>query len=246
MIRDLAPLVAGIAMIMFAVCVVIFVSGRADVGAGDPFDKADAVEYLEEIEDGKDATRIAFGAGIAIDAFIVLIVAATTYTIFRDRSHWLAAIALAGFIANAAFSGVADCLGIVLTFVADDYVNGGAGDIAARDPSVLETGRVLGMMLMMLTQVQVTAFGLAELALGALLVFAPAGSFNPPRLIGWLAIVSAVCGFIGWGVFVAEAFLIFLIISTVGTLILLVWLGVWLILNRGTAGGADLTAAAVR
>lgn len=231
MSRELAPLAAGIAMIVFAVLVVIFVAGRADVGAGDPFDKADAVEYLEEIEDGKDATRIAFGAGIAIDAFIVLVVAATSYSIFRDRSHWLAALAVAGFVANAAFSGVADCVGIVLTFVADDYVNGGAGDIAARDPSVLATGRTLGMMLVILTQVQITAFGLGELALGLLLTFAPAGNFNPPRLAGWLAIFSAITGFGSWGTLAAEFFLVFPIMSTVGTLILLLWLGAWLIMH---------------
>jgi hypothetical protein len=230
--RELVPLIAGIAMIAFAVLVVIFVAGRADATAGDPFDEADAVEYLESIEEGKDATRIAFAAGIAIDAFIVLVVAATTYGLFRDRSHWLATIALAGFVANAAFSGVADCVGIVLTFVADDYVNGGAADIAARDASVLHTGRVLGMMLTMLTQVQITAFSLGLVALGTLLTFAPDGGYNPPRFMGWIALLSGVAGYLSWTVFVADIFLIFAIISTVGSLILLLWLGGWLIMNR--------------
>jgi hypothetical protein len=231
--RELGALAGGIAMIAFAVCVVIFVAGRADVGGNDPFERDEVADYLGDIEEGKDATRLAFGFGVVIDAGLVLVLAATTYSLFRDRSHWLAALAMAGFVANAAVSGVTDGVGVITTFVADDFVNGGSG-LAPGDPSVFETGRVLGMMLVTLTQIQVTAFGTAELAFGALLGFSPAGHLNPPRVLGWLAMASGAAGIVGWGVFAAEFFLVFLIISTVGTLVLLLWLGAWLILNRRT------------
>ena len=231
--REVAPLVAGIAMIAFAVCVVIFVAGRADFGGSNPFERTEVAEYLSNIEEGATATRVAFGSAIAIDALLVLLVAATTYSIFRDRSHWLAALALAGFVANAAISGVTDGVGIVATFVADDFVNGGAGGLAPGDPSVRETGRILGMLLVILTQIQVTPFALAELAIGTLLVFAPAGRFNPPRLLGWVSIISGAAGFIAWGTFAADFFFVFLVLNTVGSLILFVGLGGWLVTHAG-------------
>ena len=70
MSREVAPLVAGIAMIAFAVCVVIFVAGRADFGGSNPFERSEVAEYLSNIEEGATATRVAFASGIAIDALL--------------------------------------------------------------------------------------------------------------------------------------------------------------------------------
>jgi hypothetical protein len=78
-----------------------------------------------------------------MDALLVLPVAATTYSTLRDRSHWLAALALAGFVANAVIAGVTDVVGIVATFVADEFVNGGPGVLAPGDPSVLTVGSLI-------------------------------------------------------------------------------------------------------
>lgn len=231
-----AAVAGGIAMILFALFVVVFVLGRADI-RNDPLQRSEASQYLEEIEDGKVETRIAFGAGIAIDTLIILVIAASAYSLFRDRSHWLAALSACAFVANAALSGAADALGIALTFVAEDYVRGGVSDMA-RDPSVLETGRTLGILLVMLTQVQVTAFSLGALSLGLLLARAPRGRFNPPRIIGWVALIVGAAGYLSWLVFVADVFSAFLLINTVGTLIAFPALGGWLIWRRPAASSA--------
>src|SRR5687768_9286394 len=119
---DKTTLVAGIVLILFAACVIVLIAGRADFGSHDPFDKAEAADYLTEIQNNKVAMRVAFGSAIVIDAFIVLVTAAVTQILFRDRSTLLTSITFAGLVANAAVSGVADVVGIVLTFVADDYI----------------------------------------------------------------------------------------------------------------------------
>jgi hypothetical protein len=129
-------------------------------------------------------------------------------------------------------SGVADSLGIVITFVADDFVHGGPANGAAGDPAILEVGRAMGMTLRTLTLIQVTMFGVAQLSLGALLSFARVGAINPPRFFGWLSMATGAAAVIAWGVVVADWVFIFLIINTMGTLVFMFGLGGWLIMNR--------------
>ena len=227
-----AALIAGVALIIFALLVIVFVAGQADIAGDDPFEKSEVSQFLTTIEKNKAEVRVAFAFAIAIDACIVLVVAAVTYVLFRDRSHLLAALAFAGFVANGAVSGVADGVGLVLTFVADDYVNGGPGNLAAGDSSILEVGRAMGMTLRTLTSIQVTSFGVAQLSLGALLAFAPTGAINPPRIFGWISIVTGAAAIIAWGIVAADWFFLFLILNTLGSLVFMFGLGGWLIMNR--------------
>ena len=228
-------LVGGIAFIAFALCVIAFIAGQPDFTGDDPFEKTEVAGYLTELEDNQQSTRVAFAFGIAIDAFVVLVVASVTLTLFRDRSHMLAALAFAGLVANGAVSGTADALGIVLTFIADDFVNGGPGSLAAGDPTILEVGRAIGMTQRALTSIQVTSFGVAELAIGALLAFAPAGAINPPRFFGWISMISGATAIIAWGVVASDVFFVFLIVNSLGTLVLMFGLGGWLVMNRQLA-----------
>ena len=225
-------LVGGIVLILFAACVIVFIAGRADFGSYDPFDKAEVADYLTEIQKNKVATRVAFGSAIVIDAFIVLVTAAVTQILFRDRSTLLTSITFAGLVANAAVSGVADVVGIVLTFVADDYVMGGPGNGGAGSAAVLQIGRVLGMTELMLTHLQVTAFGISQLSLGSLLTFAPAGAINPPTMFGWVSMFSGAAAIVTWGALASDAFLFFVVLNALGSLVFFVGLGGWLILNR--------------
>lgn len=234
-------LIGGIVFVALAVCLVAFIAGRSDVGDDDPWEKTEVAEYLTNIQEHKDGIRVAFGFGIAVDGLILLGVAAIAQNLFRDRSALLASLTFAGFVANAAVSGSADVVGIVLTFVADDYVTGGPGGLVAGDPAVLEVGRALGMTQQAFTQLSVTSFGVAELSIGALLAFAPVGGVNPPRWMGWVAMISGACGILSWGMFASSAFYVPFAINSIGTLVLFFALGGWLILNRRLAPQATAT-----
>jgi hypothetical protein len=228
---DKTALIGGIAFILFAICVIVFIAGRADVGDHDPFDKTEVSEYLVEIEENQIQTRVAFAAALVIDTFIVLVLAAVTYNLFRDRSQLLAAIMFGALVANSALSGAADVVGIVLTFVADDFVNGGPANSVGGSAS-LEVGRVLGMTELMLTHVQITVFGTSQLALGALLAFAPAGAVNPPKILGWLCLLSGLAAIAAWSALAADVFFVLLVANSLGSLVFFVVLGGWLIVHR--------------
>jgi hypothetical protein len=79
------------------------------------------------------------------------------------------------------------------------------------------------------TNLLFTPVGLAFVSLGALLVAAPEGRINPPKWIGWVAIIAGLSAWLAWLVVAAGPFFVFFPIQLLSTLILLLSLGVWLI-----------------
>jgi hypothetical protein len=55
---------------------------------------------------------------------------------------------------------------------------------------------------------------------------------NPPRWLGWIAIVTGVAGWLSWFIVLTDAAFVFFPITGLGTLIVLLGVGGWLIAHR--------------
>jgi hypothetical protein len=221
--------IVGIAMIVLVVLLVIEVAFSATTGDNNPFTKSEVPAFLNDVHDSETEVIVAGAVGIILDGFVSVIVAAGIYVLFRDRNPLLASIAFGGLIANAVLSLIVDGSNILLTQIAADFVKGGPGNIAAGDPSTLELGRYVGMITLAFGNVAATPLGIALLSLGALLVAGPQGIFNPPRWIGWVAMISGASAELAWLVVAADPFFVFFVINLLSSVILLVSLGIWLI-----------------
>ncbi|HUF52253.1 MAG TPA: DUF4386 family protein [Dehalococcoidia bacterium] len=220
---------AGIALILAAILTVLNVGlTGAAMSDGDPFEREEVEEFLTDVNDNEGLLIAAAAVGIANDGVFVIIIAAAFYILFRDRNPFLATIALAGIAVSAALALVLDISNILLTIIADDYVNGGAGGVPAGDPATLELGRYVGVITYALLNTLFTPAGTGFIALG-LLLLGPQGLVNPPRWIGWVAIIAGASAWLAWLVLVADPFFVFFPIQLISTLVLLLSLGVWLL-----------------
>jgi hypothetical protein len=222
--------VAGVVMIVAAILTVITVvlmaTGTSDK---DPFTDEDAAEFLTDVHDNEGQLIGSAAVGILNDAVFVPLVGVALFILFRDRNPFLATAAMIGIAITAAISLVVDGSNILLTVLAKDFVEGGPEGIAPGDPATLQVGRYVGMITFAFVNVLFTAAGLGFLALGLLLVGAPEGLVNPPRWLGWVAIIAGAAGGLAWLVIAADPFFVFFPIQLVSTLILLLGLGIWLV-----------------
>jgi hypothetical protein len=137
-------------------------------------------------------------------------------------------VVLAFILVSSATSLAADTTSVVTLNIANDFADGGAGDIAAGDPATLEVGRAAGMAQFAMMQVGWSALGIAFLALGALISFGPERGAVPSRWIGWLFLLAGVAGVLAWTVVVTDPGFVFFIIGGIAQLIGLGGLAVWL------------------
>lgn len=234
--------IAGIALIVLSLLTVVTV-GLTASGTSDksPFEKDEVAEFLTDTNDNEGLVMAAGAVGIVNDGVFVLTVAVAMFILFRDRNPFLAALAMVTFAVGAAISLIVDISNVLLTGVADDFVNGGPGNVAAGDPAALELGRYLGMITFAFTNLLFTPIGLGFVAIGSLIVAAPMGLVNPPKWIGWVAIVAGLACWLSWGVVAADVLFIFFPINLIATLIFGLSLGVWL-LRRGDLQPAPMKA----
>lgn len=222
--------IAGLAMIALVILtIVVFALTVSSMGEKDPFQRDEVPEFLADLEDNADILQAGNAIGIINDAFISLLVGAALYILFRDRNPLLATVALIGIAITSAISLVVDVTNIMLVEVAKDYVRGGAEGVPAGDASTLELGRYLGMLTTASFVLIGTPLGVAIMAIGALLAGAPQGLINPPKWIGWIAIVSGACAELSWLVVASGVFFVFLPIAGILSLIFLLALGIWLL-----------------
>lgn len=221
---------AGVAMILVAIVTALTV-GLTASGTSDksPFERDEVAEFLTDINDNEGLLVAAAASGIVADGVLLLAVAAAIFVLFRDRSPLLATLSMIGLTAAATVSLLVDGSNILLAMIADDFVNGGAGDIPPGDPAVLELGRYVGMITFLFVNVLFTAAGTGLLALGLLLVGARPGVVNPPKWIGWVAIVSGASAWLAWLVVLAEPGFVFFPIQLISVLVLMISLGIWLL-----------------
>lgn len=227
-----------LAAIMTLVSVGLTASGTSEKS---PFEKDEVAEFLTDINDNEGLLIAAGATGIINDGFLVITVGAALYVLFRDRNPFLATISLVGIASAAAISLVVDISNILLTVIAADYVEGGPGGIPAGDPATLELGRYVGMITFAFVNTLFVPVGVAFLAIGLLLVGAPQGLINPPKWIGWIAIIAGAAAELAWLVVAADPFFVFFPIQLVATLVFLLALGIWL-LRHGDLQPAPMKA----
>jgi hypothetical protein len=222
--------IAGAAMIIGAILTIITVvlmgGGSSDKS---PFEKEEVPEFLTDVHDNEGLLVASGALGILNDGVFVITIGVALFILFRDRNPFLATLSMGAILVAAGISLVVDISNILLTSIADDYVNGGPEGVAAGDPATLELGRYVGMITFAFVNVLFTPAAVAFIALGTLLVGAPEGIVNPPKWIGWVAIIAGLASALAWLVVAAEPFFVFFPIQLISTVVLLVSLGVWLI-----------------
>ena len=235
-LNNKATLIGGLAMVLLAITTIVLVAlSASSQGSHDPSDQSEVAAFLTDQADNQGALIASGAVGVLSDAVLALVVASMLFVLFRDRSAVLAPIMLVAIVAASTVSALNDILGIMTTVVAKDFVEGGPGGIAAGDPAVLELGRFLGMLNFAAFTVMFAGYGLALLSLGLVLARAPLGAVNPPRWLGWVAIVSAAASWLSPLVFVADPLFLFFPIQLITTLILFFGLGGWLIAHSRLA-----------
>jgi hypothetical protein len=219
-------------MLLLAACTVTIVALTATSGGeNDPYDRAEAAKFLTDLAANQNGMIAAGAVGVFSDALVALVVATMLFVLFRDRSSVLAPMMLVGVVAAAIISASNDVVGMLLTIVADDFVNGGPSGVAAGDPAALELGRFLGMVQFGMFLAINVAFGLALASLGTILSFSPQGAVNPPRWLGWVALISAAACWLSALVFVNEWLFVFFPVQLITSLLVFIGLGAWLVMR---------------
>ncbi|MDP9180365.1 MAG: DUF4386 domain-containing protein [Chloroflexota bacterium] len=224
--------IAGVVLILLAIGIIINVGASMQTGDNNPFTKDEVAKFLTDVNDNQTSVIVGGAAGIVVDGFLSVAVAALLYILFRDRSRLLATLAFAGLLIQSAISLVVDGNNILLTVIASDFVKGGPTGVSAGDPAILELGRYVGMITLAFGNVAATSLGLGLGALGILIARAPAGAINPPRWLGWVAVFAGACAELAWFVVVIDPAFVFFIGNLLASLVLLFGLGVWLLMHR--------------
>ncbi len=225
-------MITGILAILLGIGLMVSLASTVSTGDSDPFNRSETADYLKDIDDNETPIIVGAAAGIVVDGFMGIALAAALYVIFRDRSRLLATMVLAGLLVQSAVSLLVDGNNILLTFVAKDFVSGGPAGVAAGDASSLEVGRYLGMFSLAFTNVVFTALGVGLMALGLLIAQAPAGAINPPRWMGWVAFFAGACAELAWIVVGFDPAFVFFPLNFLASLILLFSLGIWLLMHQ--------------
>jgi hypothetical protein len=75
----------------------------------------------------------------------------------------------------------------------------------------------------------------------AALILGPEGRINPPKWLGWMAVVGGLSAWLAWGVVVADPMFVFFPINLLSTTIFSFGLGIWL-LRHGDLEPAPMNA----
>lgn len=236
---------AGITLLLLVILVIVnIVLVTAAVGDADPLKRGDLENMLRDINDNEALFFIGTAFSIATDAVVLLAAAAMLFLVFRDRSPVLALFTFAGLVASGVAFLATDAASLTAGVLAADFVEkGGAGGIAAGDPVILQSARAIAVFAGLTDPIGSTALGFGLLALGALIAWAPAGEVNPPRWLGGLAVVSGLTTLLGW-IYLADTLTggVILTIAIVGTLLSLLILGVWLLIQPESGKGRPAAA----
>ncbi len=232
---------AGVILLLLALGIILSVVFTQAVSDADVSSKKEIADYLRDIQDSKALAILGDAFSIAVDSVIGIAAAAAFYLVFRDRNRVLATFGLLGLLAGQIAFIVADAGSAVLIVLSDDL---GAGNIAAGRDVTLEVARTVGILSGITLQIGFTALAFGIFSIGALIAWAPAGAVNPPRWLGWLAIVGAVFMILSWLIALTDAAFVLFLIGNIATLVLLIVLGLWLLLRAPEEGAASPARAA--
>lgn len=217
-------------ILIFAAITTLVVVGLTIGSTSDksPFERDEVAEFLTDTNDKEGGIAAGIAVAIFNDGVMGPLMAAVFYVLFRDRNPLLATITLLAIGVGTTLALMSDAANILLLGIAEDFVKGGAGDVAAGDAASLQLGRFFGALTFVLFNTAFTAYGTALVAIGTLLV-GPAGRLNPPKWLGWLAIVAGLSAWLAWGVVVADPMFVFFPINLLTTTVFSLGLGWWLL-----------------
>ncbi len=224
--------VAGVALLLLALGIILSIVFDVATTDADPFERDQVEEFLRDINGNEAYAILATVADLATDA-IGIVAAVGLYLVFRERNRLLA---LSGFAlifgGNIAFIAP-DAATVPLIFLAQDFVEkGGPGGIAAGDDMILQTARAIAIWSIVVEITAFTAIGAGILGFGTLIAWTPAGAgANPPRWIGWLAVLAGVTTVATWLIAASEVFFFLFVIGGIALLLFLIVLGGWLLMQ---------------
>jgi hypothetical protein len=219
----------GLLLLVAGLTVGGFLAG-ASLGEVDPFARGDVETMLHTINDSFGQWLVSLGGYVATDVLIVA-VAACLFLVFQDRGALLALTGAFSLVAAAVAFMVHEVGAMTLAFLAQDFlVDGGPGNVAAGDQMILETTRAVSVAQALTALFGQTLMGIGVLSFGALMIWAPAGSRNPPRWIGAVAVVGGVSMLATW-LFVVDHLAGggVTLLAELAIVVMLIALGTWLL-----------------
>ena len=221
----------GIMLLLLSLGIIIQVFSLMSISEADPFDRGEIQEYLTDINSHETEYICGVVVSIAMDSVIGIIAGILVWILFSDRNRVLALITAILLVASSIPLMVADALSISLLLVARDFVEGGPQSVDSG--TSLEVGRALAMGLTALQQVTVTTLAVGLIGLGGIIGWSPAGAVNPPRWLGYPALLAGLAFLFSWTAVLVDAAFVLFIIGGLSGLIMQVILGIWLIRQRG-------------
>lgn len=222
--------IAGVVLLLLAICQFAAVLLTVGVSDADFTKKDEAAKFLTDINDNQELWAFSGVFNLAVDSMLGVAAAAALYLLFRPRDRILAVFGLTFVLGGSVAFIAGDGAHIVLLFVADDFANGGAGGIAAGAVEILEIGRIMAIFSAVVIQAGLTTLALGHLAFGSLISFSPTGKgANPPRWMGWPAIIAGIAWILSWLGFVSDVGFVIFIIGGIASLVWLLLLGGWLL-----------------
>lgn len=225
--------VAGIALLLLALGIIISVVAEIGITDRDPFERDEVAEFLTDVNDNRELAIVGTAADITIDVALGIVAAAALYVVFRERNRLLALFAFGLVLGGAAASFAADAANVSLIVIAEDFAEkGGAGGIPAGDAGILEIARALAIWSSVTDQMAFTAISIGLLSLGVLIAWAPAGAGPvPPRWLGLPAVISGLAVVASWlGAISVDVGIALSIIGGLAQLLFIIILGAWLLL----------------
>ena len=220
----------GLVLLGIVACLLVGVPLSGAASSYQAQDRGDTAKFLADVNDHTAVYIVSTAAFTLLDSVFGVLVGALLYLVFRDRSRALAIALFAGFVAQSAVSLSGDVIDAAFVPLAKDFANGGAG-VSAGDASTLELAHTLGWVVEFLHDASGTMLAVAFLALGWLLVASPAGKVNPPKALGWLAIVGGVLSVTAWSAEAADALGLLNLLGLIVILVFTGWLGVWFLIR---------------
>ncbi len=236
--------VAGISLLLLALGIILSIVFDVATTDADPFERSEVEEFLRDINGNEASAILATIADLAIDAAIGIAAAVGLYLVFRERNRLLALFGFALIFGGSIAFIAADAGTVPLIVLAEDFVEkGGAGGISTGDDVILQTARAIAIWQIAVELTAFTALGAGILAFGSLIAWTPAGAqANPPRWIGWLAVLAGVTTVPVWLIAASDVFFFLFVVGGIALLIFLIILGIWLLMQP-EAGEARPPAA---
>lgn len=201
----------------------------AEVGEYDLFARDEMADLLVAIDDHIELYALSLSAQVVIDAIWLPLAAGMLYLLLRDRDQMFALVGTLGLLLGSALFLAHDSAVMTVGWLATDFADGGAGSVPVGADSTLQVARAVAIFEGVVALCALTVTGLGLASFGVLLARAPEGLRNPPRWLGFVAILGGVCYLATW-TFLLDHTMggVVTLLGELATMIALAGLGFWL------------------